>query len=145
MWSSNWLYKRPPESLVSDKAQAPEVKSTCKSFHEALIDILDKRNVTEENIRVLDENQSTIWLQTILNQEAERIKWEETKIHPNTLHQRILDIKSRIIESFVILEIPFAISKRGKQSHVSGDWRVIEVNSVMISALKEKIGKKLSK
>lgn len=118
-----------------------QVETTELTFHEALIAILDKREVTEKNISVLERNLCRINVQKILDSERERLCLENESMHENTLHRKVLDIKSRIIESFTILDIPFALWISSGWKDVVGDTRIIDVNHNMIRGLREHLRK----
>jgi len=137
MWNKNWLYQRPPEKLDWSNAHKDSLDSTSNTFHDALLEILDKRKISERNVSLLEKHLWVIALQELLDR-AQRENMEN--MGNKAMKKYINDVRSRIIQTLKELDLSYSLSsKRTINQGETWDIREININHVFISDLRKKI------
>ena len=124
-WTWNWTSR--------------EVTKQRSALHDALLAILDRTEITDDNINILEENIWVVSLQELLDvvkSEKLQADREATDKHVN---RYVNDVRSRVIQSLVKLWIRYALSDKKTISPDMLWWdiREITINHSMIATLRK--------
>lgn len=130
-----WLLKQNTEQQGNSEVDNPK-----KEFHLALLAILDKREITQENIWVLEENQWIVLLQSILDWVETDKRQTDSQASEKHIKRHVNNVKSRIIQSLNELELWYTFTQaKTISSEMLWDTREININSIMIGDLRNKL------
>lgn len=135
MW--NWI--NVADATLERPTEQWEIQNKRQEFHDALLAVLENKELTTENIATIEENMQHVCIQKLLDRKRQQLieSWVNTD---KRLNQQVLDAKSRIIANIKALGIDFSLStSKVKWSHIIWDTRIIEVNHMMVEALKEQV------